>query len=83
MACPNHYGRTPMLDGGPFQQWLRRLISHGKTVTDLAAAMGVHERRVRAWLVQDRISEAVVERAGLAYYEDPRLAAELYPELDF
>jgi hypothetical protein len=47
------------------------------------ACQGTTSRRLRAILAGDtsRISERVVERIGIAIDRNPRLAAELYPEL--
>lgn len=76
----SHRG-APLLPAAPLRDWIaqRRV-----TTTQLADAMGVHERRARALLYeQPNVSERTVERIGLALDSDPRLAAQLYPELDW
>lgn len=73
---------APLLDGGPFQAWLRDLMrTRQMTMQDVARAVRKDEAAVRRQLVQARVSELVIERFGIALCGDPRLAAELYPEL--
>jgi hypothetical protein len=73
-----------MLSADKFQLWLRQMMRfRGWTILDVAELVGVHERRVRAILGNERVCELSVERFGIALAGDPRLAAQLYPELDF
>lgn len=53
--------------------------------TEIALRLGVDQGRVRRLLAREspHLSEPVVERAGIALEGDPRLAARLYPELDW
>ena len=81
--CATHFG-APMLDAGPMQRWLRRVMADRQADTSQVAAMvGCDESRVRRLMRAPRVSELTVERFVLAVEADPRLAARLYAELDF
>jgi hypothetical protein len=76
-----------MLDVEPFRHWLTSYMQDNElTRVTIARRVGVDEARVRRWLLgadagQPVISELLVERAGIALARNPRLAAELYPQL--
>jgi hypothetical protein len=77
-----HYG-APMLDAGPFVAWLHDYKKRYRLSADqIGRLIRTDGSAVRRWLDgPDRISELVVEKVGLRLLGDPRLAAELYPEL--
>jgi hypothetical protein len=78
---------APMLDVEPFRRWLAdHMDAGGLTRVTVARRVGVDEARVRRWLLgaeagQPVVSELLVERVGIALARNPRLAAELYPQL--
>lgn len=79
---------APLLDAGPFRTWLIDYMElRNLTVEDVAQAVQVDGGAVARWLGRksvssNTVSELLVERVGIALLGDPRLAAQLYPELD-
>lgn len=76
----NHHDGAPLLDSVPFIMWL---YGFNQPASELARALGVDEGRMRRVLSGERVSERFIERAGIELTDDPRLAARLYPELDY
>jgi hypothetical protein len=76
-------GGAPMLNADHFKLWLRGLMRlRGWTILDVARLVYRDEAAVRRWLAAKNISERTVEHAGIELAGHPRLAADLYPELD-
>lgn len=76
-----------MLPAEPFRAWLRELMHfRGWNIEDVARTCSTNPRAVGRWLGRwdagPNVSERVVEKAGISLAGDPRLAAQLYPELD-
>src|SRR4051794_22295073 len=83
--CPDG---TPMLPAEPFRAWLRQLMAdRGLTIEDVSRTCSTDARAIGRWLGRwdagPTIAERVVEKAGISLVGDPRLAAQLYPELDY
>jgi hypothetical protein len=75
---------APLLDPYTFRAWLLGLMrSRQLSHMDIGRACGIDERAVRRWLdpATLSVSELVVEKVGIALDGNPRLAADLYPEL--
>lgn len=87
-TTPKHRKTTwngaPLLAPEPFREWLTQTMRCRQLgTTDIAVAMGITERVIYRVLHEESaaVSELTVERAGIALDGDPRLAAQLYPEL--
>lgn len=70
-----------LLPIGPFRDWLDRRLTMGEyDLGSLAAALGVSDRRLYAWMhVNQRVHIDVVDRALLT--EGSVMLRDLYPEL--
>lgn len=74
---------NPLLDIGPFREWITRQVAIVGGRTQLAVMIGRTERQVWGWMCDPR-SETVtldnVDQTGVTYGE-PMLLRQLYPHL--